>query len=226
MAFNYDKLVDACFIPGPNGRVAYYPWGTALRGYWVDSEMRRVTLRVATRQLYRVMRLWIPVMFIGPPMLGSFVSSRASLTFLVLGVAGLFFWWLGTIRRLAGSLERAPRLGWKTDFIRFEKIATRYSYQSLVGSVAFLSFLEFYAAHDLVQSGRDVVQLGGNLVICLANALFVATLVVKLWKRIPTHKPTPEEKFVTAAMKPVWIWLALLFALSLFLVFNMTPQHG
>ena len=223
MAFNYDKLLDSFFVRSTEGRVAYHPWGSLGRGYWIDSEMRQVTLRAATRQYYRVMRIWLPIVLIGTPLLATWFPPLYFWTFSISANAGLYIWWTRVVARLTKDLERAPRKTWQGDFFRLDKAAARLSYPRLAIAAAFFSFLEVYAARDLFQSGRDWKAIAGDLLVCVINSYFVAILAVKLWRRIPT-RATPQQQFMNVAMKPVWMWIAVLLLLSLFLAFTIAQR--
>jgi hypothetical protein len=227
LAFDYDKLVDRSFIRDPEGRLAYFPWGTLLRGYWIDSDSREATLRATTRRFYRIMRIAFPVIFIGTIAVGNFLSPSMGGVFLLLALAGIYVPWRWTIRHLTNSLEHAPRPPKPANTASFfERVAARMSYRQLMLSLTFFVFLIASLLNADVGQRNGLVILSTEFFFALLPAYLLAVLIVKLWKHIPTEAPTPQQQFSTLAWRPVWIVICLGLALSLVLAYYVAMHGG
>ena len=226
MTFDYNKLVDRCFVRGPDGHLAYYPWGTLLRGYRIDSENREVRLRVATRRYYRVLRVALPIMIIGALAINSLFSPNATWIFLAAMIVGLCLPWYATIRRLTKTLDLVPRAPRPTETRSFiGRLVEQFSYLRLS---LFLAFFAVMSGFVILGSPRDKDGLPeypeGLILMLLIVVSLLALLGIKLVKGVPTAE-TPEQQIINLAWRPVWIVMGCLFVLSLVLVFSVA-MHG
>ena len=226
VAFNYDKLVDLLLVRAPDGRLGFYPWGTRLRGYWVDSDTREATLRTVTRQFYRILRIALPTIFIGTMALNSLAPRVFTWPFLLLAIMSVCLPWLRTMSRLTKGLDRAPgpsRSATARPFL--ERVAALMSYRRLAASLGFFVILGVLTVKGDRQTQIDWRQLLVELVSALASAYLLMVLSVKIWKRIPTSAPTLQQQFNTLAWRPVWIVLGCLFVASLVLAYYVAMHN-
>ncbi len=103
------KLTDPAFVHGADGRTAYYPWGRAIRGYWIDSPAREQALRAEIARQLRILRIWVPVAALAPGigiLVRNYLEIALFFAALILAFAEPYL----RILEVTKGLERAPPL--------------------------------------------------------------------------------------------------------------------